>query len=211
MKVLDLFCGGGGASYGYYLAIAHLKGWSITGVDIKPQKRYPFKFVLGDALDYLAKHGHEYDFIHASPPCQKWSDTQSIRGNHHPDLLTPTREILQSLGKPYVIENVEGAPLIDPLMLCGTMFGLRTIRHRLFECNPPVYFAPASCCHNRKTAPMGRKPDRATEFISVVGNFSDVEYGRVAMGIAWMTGKELSQSFPPVYTEYIGSQLLKAV
>ena len=131
MKLLDLFCGAGGAAMGY-----HRAGFDdITGVDIKPMPRYPFKFIQGDALEYLAAHGAEYDVIHASPPCQAYSIMQ--HANHmrkdHPDLVDSVRDALKQTGKPWIIENVPGAPLIDPILLCGLSFGLRVIRHRLFE------------------------------------------------------------------------------
>ena len=150
MRVLDLFCGGGGASYGYSLVFPQAE---ITGVDIKPQKHYPFQFVQGDAIEYLEQHGHEYDFIHASPPCQGYSESTpaQYKGNH-PLLIPTVREQLDALGKPYVIENVEGArwALNNPLMLCGSMFGLPILRHRLFELGGfEIYFTPP-CCHNFK-------------------------------------------------------------
>jgi DNA (cytosine-5)-methyltransferase 1 len=134
MRLLDLFCGAGGAAMGYYRA-----GYTeIVGVDIHPQKRYPFTFVQGDALEYLAAHGHEFDLIHASPPCQAYSRARMLQGNDHPDLVGPTRELLIASGKPYIIENVVGAPLINPIRLTGTMFGLLTVRPRLFESNLPI-------------------------------------------------------------------------
>ena len=210
MRLLDLFCGAGGAAMGY-----HRAGFAdIVGVDIKPQKRYPFEFVQGDALEYVAEHGHEFDMIHASPPCQRYSVTRSIHGNgdSHPDLVLATRAALQATGKPWVIENVPGAPLINPLILCGTMFPvLRVYRHRLFECNPPIYFAPGQCNHAFTMPPskgMYHTLDKY-EFITCVGHNFQAESGRVAMDIDWMTRDELAQAIPPAYTEYIGGQMLK--
>lgn len=124
-------------------------GFSIVGIDCDPQPRYPFRFIRADALEYLALHGHEYDVIHASPPCQRnstmtkglWKD----RLTSHPELIAPTRALLIALGKPYIIENVPTAPLIDPVTLCGSMFGLAVRRHRLFEISFPV-LAP-QCNH----------------------------------------------------------------
>src|SRR5690606_26563980 len=120
MRILDLFCGQGGAAVGY-----HMAGFEVIGVDIDPQPRYPFEFHQGDALEYLAKHGGEFDAIHASPPCQAYSraTTSGTRGNH-PRMIAPLRSALGILGKPYVSENVEGAPLISPVRLCGSMFDL---------------------------------------------------------------------------------------
>ena len=129
-KALDLYCKAGGTSMGL-----HRAGFEVTGVDIEPQKRYPFEFVLGDALEYCAQHGHEFDLVVAGPPCQLYSVTASLSNGNHPDLVGPTREALIATGKPYIIENVPGSPLINPLVLCGTMFGLALIRHRLFENN----------------------------------------------------------------------------
>src|SRR3989337_2338587 len=149
MKCLDLFCCGGGAGMGY-----HLAGMEVVGVDIDPQPKYPFAFVQADALEYLAAHGHEFDFIHASPPCQKWSIITKCGGNiDHPDLIDPVRELLQRSGKPWVIENVPGSPLRDPIMLCGTMFGLGTSRgyilrrHRYFEIPALGHVLTPTCQH----------------------------------------------------------------
>ena len=210
MKLLDLFCGAGGCAMGYSWA-----GFTdITGVDIKPMPRYPFRFVLGDALEYLARlietgEIEEYDLIHASPPCQAYSVTQAIHGRDYPDLLEPTRKLLIASGRPYVIENVEGAPLHSPLTLCGTMFDLLVLRHRLFESNPPVWFAPAMCHHHRRVVKVGYLPNRERHFAAVAGHFSDVEFAREAMGISWMTRDELAQAIPPAYTCYLGTQMLR--
>src|SRR5262245_50753326 len=105
-------------------------GFEVTGIDIAPQKNYPFKFIQADALEYIAAHGHEYDVIHASPPCQKFSKLRNIRkikastDANYLDLVDPVRQLLIASGKPYVIENVVGAPLLNPVMLCGSMFPL---------------------------------------------------------------------------------------
>jgi DNA (cytosine-5)-methyltransferase 1 len=135
--LLDLFCCQGGAAMGY-----HRAGFRVVGVDIKPQPRYPFEFVQADALDFLEKHGRSFDAIHASPPCQAFSTLKGMpNAKEHPNLIPQTRELLIATGKPYVIENVPKAPLVDAVLLCGTMFGLRTScgaelrRHRLFETN----------------------------------------------------------------------------
>jgi len=113
-------------------------GFEVVGVDINPQPRYPFEFHQADALDYLREHGHRFDAVHASPPCQAYSETRKIQSNEHPELIPPTRAALQRVGLPWVIENVPGSPLIDPVELCGAMFGLRVYRHRLFEASFPV-------------------------------------------------------------------------
>lgn len=203
----------------------HRAGFTeIVGVDIQPQKRYPFEFVQGDALEYAAKYGHLFDVIHASPPCQVYSVTAVLSKGNHLDLVGPTRDILQSLGKPYAIENVPGAPLENPMTLCGTMFpGLRVIRHRLFECDPVIWFPPSPCNHWGTVSACGR--GKSTEnpsgyipgtlenfdFITVVG-FDYIKHdGQVAMGIDWMTKKELSQAIPPAYTEWLGKQILELI
>lgn len=144
-KVLDLFCKAGGTSMGL-----HRAGFEVTGVDIEPQKRYPFNFILGDALEYVAQHGHEYDLIVGGPPCQPYSRLHALAKGTTPRLIKKTRQAMKATGRPYVIENVATAwrSMINPLMLCGTMFpALRVQRHRLFECSPPVWFPPGMCYH----------------------------------------------------------------
>src|SRR5690348_16558972 len=128
-RLLDLFCGAGGCSMGY-----HRAGFEVVGVDIKPQKNYPFEFHQADALEFLKIHGHEFDAIHASPPCQRYSVGRHIHqsGGNHPDLVHPTRSLLEATGKPWVIENVMGSPVAG-VTLCDLMFGLKVLRHRLFE------------------------------------------------------------------------------
>lgn len=208
-RLLDLFCGAGGAGMGY-----HRAGFEVTGVDMNPQKNYPFKFVQADALDYAAQYGWQFDAIHASPPCQAHSTiTKTAKtAKGHIDLIPHTRFWLQSLGLPYVIENVVGAKksLRNPLMLCGTMFNLYVVRHRLFESNV-LLLARRRCKHEMKVAIHGRAAKRFEEYAGISGHFSDIEYARIAMGIDWMIGKELAQAIPPAYTEYIGKQLYAVV
>lgn len=204
-RLLDLFCKAGGASAGYARA-----GFEVTGVDIEPQPRFPFRFVQGDALKYVAAHGHEFDVIAASPPCQAHTSLQGRWGREYPDLIAATRAALREAGRPYAIENVAGAPLVNPITLCGSMFGLRVIRHRLFECHPAVWFPPAPCSHPRgAVGRRGHLGDR--EWMTVTGHFSDVAKASRAMGIDWMVQRELSQAIPPAYTEWIGRQLLTAI
>ncbi len=240
MRLLDLFCGAGGAAMGY-----HRAGFDVVGVDIEPQPRYPFEFHQADALEFLAAHGHEYDAIHASPPCQAHSVITKRwkgRSEQHPQLIAPIRTLLNAIGKPYTIENVVGARayLRKPLMLCGTMFGLETPqgnqlqRHRLFE----LPWLPSSskdldvkhwhglfCRHNSASAigvhGGGQHPKRRRT-IGVYGStggsskrdgisFFGVEARRQVMGIDWMTGAELNQAIPPAYTEWIGERLREEV
>jgi DNA (cytosine-5)-methyltransferase 1 len=211
-RLLDLFCCAGGAAMGY-----HRAGFDIVGVDIRRQPRYPFEFHQGDALtldeDFIAR----FDGIHASPPCQAYSDLAKRNGNadEWPRLVEPVREILVRAGLPYVIENVEGAPLLNPLVLCGTMFsGLRVIRHRLFETSFPVSARPHRrhpVCHSfdKRKSQYG-KTDEMRDFVSVTGGGNcSVATARSAMGIEWMTKNELNEAIPPAYTEWIGSQMIQ--
>ena len=206
MKLLDLFSGAGGAAMGY-----HQAGFEVTGVDHLPQPHYPFVFVQADALEYLAEFGQEYDVIHASPPCQGYSKARHIhRSYDHPDLVGETRDGLQKTGKPYVIENVPGAPLFNPLLLCGSMFPeLRVYRHRLFEGSPILSMAPAMCNHSFTLPPykIAFHTLDNHEYITVTGHNFRAEDGRRAMQIDWMTRDELAQAVPPAYTRYIGEQL----
>lgn len=210
MRLLDLFCGAGGAARGYQHA-----GFHVTGVDVVAQPRYAGdRFVRGDALEYAAAYGAGFDVIHASPPCQAHSDLQKQSKLHYVDLVAPTREILLQLGLPYVIENVEGAPLRDPVMICGAgVPGLRVIRHRLFESSMPL--AGVACppkhplvfTYDKRKAHKGRL-DQDTSFVQVTGGGNcTVANKRAAMGVDWMTGAELNEAIPPAYTKFIGLQL----
>ncbi|MHC5062180.1 MAG: DNA cytosine methyltransferase, partial [Planctomycetota bacterium] len=155
-RLLDLFCGGGGAAMGY-----HRAGFEVVGVDIIPQPKYPFKFVQADALMYAVAFGRQYDVIHASPPCQAYSSITPDTSKHK-TMIAITRRVLQWMGKPYIIENVPGArrELVNPLMLCGTMFDVNVIRHRYFESKPMILFAPQQCRHVKPVVLHGRRPDR---------------------------------------------------
>lgn len=206
-QLLDLFCGAGGAAMGY-----HRAGFEVVGVDINPQPHYPFEFHQADALEFPLEG---FDVIHASPPCQRWSSATRLCGRPetHPDHLTPIRERLQEAGIPFVIENVYGAPLQTPLMLCGLMFGLKMFRHRYFECSP-LLLAVGHPSHRGKRIGEG--------YYCVVGgggpwksksrggglNNGPLAEWRKAMGIDWMRREELTQAIPPAYTEYLGRQLL---
>lgn len=209
-RLLDLFCGAGGASWGY-----HLAGFEVWGVDIRPQPRYPFseRFIMADALDYLRSADLSgFDLIAASPPCQAYSICRHTTGGEYPDLVEPTRAALKRLGTPYVIENVVGAPLLDPLLLCGVQFGLRVFRHRLFECSEFLLHLPHS--------PHGERRIGFDGFCCVAGHGDGGRLTRIdrlhrrketwetAMGIDWMRKYELTQAVPPAYTRWIGQQLL---
>jgi DNA (cytosine-5)-methyltransferase 1 len=205
MRLLDLFCGAGGAGEGYRRA-----GFDVTGVDLSAMPENPHTFIQADALDYLREHGHEYDAIHASPPCQAHSITRNIWKDNvawqeaHTDMIGATRDLLEASGKPYVIENVPGAPLRNPITLCGNSFGLRVYRHRLFEANWMLMAAPHVKHVHR--ASYGRIPV-GEEFYTISGHYGDFAGASAAMGIDWMTHKQLAQAIPPAYTEHIGLQL----
>lgn len=211
MKLLDLFCCAGGAAAGYARA-----GFEVVGVDIDPQPNYPFAFIQADVLSLDPRFLGWFDAIHASPPCQRYSDLAKRNGNaaDHPDLVAPVRRRLRQSGKPYVIENVEGAPLVDPVMLCGTMFpGLRVLRHRLFETNFPLE-APAHGKHplvytlDKRKNHYGRLDER-TAFVQVTGGGNCSKAAAAdAMGIDWMTKNELNEAIPPAFTHHIGLQLM---
>lgn len=210
LRLLDLFCCAGGAGMGY-----HRAGFDVVGVDIEPQPNYPFEFIQADALEYLAEHGHKFDVIHASPPCQGYTALKAVHGNQWPLLIEPVRELLDTIGKPYVIENVQGAPVRRDLTLCGEMFGLSVIRHRYFELG------------GWSTEPMPHVPHRGRvggwrhgehfdgPYFAVYGEGGgkgSVAQWQQAMGIDWTDiRREIAEAIPPAYTEFIGRQLLAAI
>lgn len=203
-RCLDLCCAGGGASFGYEQA-----GFEVTGVDIEFQPKYKSTFFQEDAIEFLKRYHHDYDFFHASPPCQEYSlSTKQFRmkGKQYPQLISQLRTEFIKIGKPYVIENVPGSPLLNPIMLCGTMFGLPTYRHRLFESNVHL-FQPMHEKHLQPNCRMGRKP-KSNEFIQYVGHFSGIKIVQKFTGLHWLGQKELAQSIPPQYTYYIGLQII---
>lgn len=206
--LLDLFCGAGGAAMGY-----HRAGFDVVGVDIKPQKHYPFEFFDADAMEVLEHQAvayyvfEDFDAIHASPPCQGYSRAMKhLSSLKYPLLIENIRAQLKEFN--YVIENVQGAPLIRPLMLCGAMFGLDTYRHRLFETSFSVPFL-FHRQHGLKSSRAGHwKPGT---LISVAGNCAPFSYAKKAMEIDWMTRDELAEAIPPAYTEFIGKQLIEHI
>jgi DNA (cytosine-5)-methyltransferase 1 len=235
-RLLDLFCGAGGAAMGY-----HRAGFEVVGVDIKPQPRYPFEFVQADALEFVyavaTEHGYEwgpdyFDAIHASPPCQAYSVLRRANPEaEYADLIAPTRELLEQMGLPWVIENVPGSPTRHLTVLCGSMFGLgarsgdgvktavewrQLRRHRNFETSFPMMSPP--CYHHgealgvygggpvgRYTFENGAKKDRYGRRGGYQGTVGEKQE---AMDIDWMTATELNQAIPPAYTEFIGTQLM---
>lgn len=220
MRLLDLFCGAGGCAVGYNRA-----GFTeIVGVDVNPMPRYPFAFVQGDALEYLAAHGRDFDAVHASPPCQAYSSLQFLNPGvaaMHPDLVGPTRQLLERTGRPWVIENVPRAPMPGAVLICGSSFGLLVRRHRLFESN--VFLFGTTCNHKlqkgeypRGCGPSLRHGRKMTSSVVSVwggtgGGKGSKSLWQEAMGIDWMNRAELAQAIPPAYTEFVGRQLLAAV
>ena len=221
-RLLDLFCGAGGCSMGYSRA-----GFEVVGIDIKPQPSYPFEFVQGDALwmlECLIRKGgiftnaentyrlNDFDAITASPPCQRYSSATRCNKTaaDHPDLVPATRKLLEASGKPWVMENVPNAPMIEPLMLCGTMFNLRVIRHRLFESSFFLWSPGNRCAHPPRgtVGKAGVQGKKVGDWISVAGS-TIAKVAGPAMGIDWAKRREeLAQMIPPAYTEFIGRQLL---
>jgi len=218
-RLLDSFCGGGGAAMGYSRA-----GFLPYGIDNRPQPHYPFPFLQMDALEAMDRllrgegltfsNGETLyllDFIayHASPPCQRYSTCTPMRyRNNHPDLIADVRSLLKTTNKPYVIENVENARhyLINPFKLCGTMFGLNLRRHRYFETYPEMYPLFTPCDHSREIVYVSGSTGCSTSKFHRK-DFT-VQERRQAMAISWMIDKELDQAIPPAYTEYIGKYLL---
>jgi DNA (cytosine-5)-methyltransferase 1 len=217
VKLLDLFCKAGGAAMGY-----HRAGFEVTGVDIKNQKRFPFEFIQADAIEVLNDLDFisQFDVITASPPCQTHSATRHLRDaqggtTKKIDLIPETRAGLIASGKTYVIENVVGAPLINPITLCGSSFNLKVRRHRMFESNVQLMGLP--CDHKSQGRPVGvygamndnpQGMDRKTGKYVFGGKTAEtIEQAREAMAIDWMIWGELVEAIPPAYTEFIGNQL----
>ncbi|MET8740304.1 DNA cytosine methyltransferase [Streptomyces sp. NPDC004728] len=208
LRVLDAFCCQGGASMGYVHA-----GFDVTGIDKNPQPRYPFTFIQGDAIEFIREHGSEFDFIHASPPCQRYSRAQKIQQREHPDLIAPTRAVLEATGRPWVIENVEEAAreLRDPVTLCAAAFGMHTYRHRLFETGGGFTFTPPP--HPQHRAPLTKmgRPRADGHFAHYVGNFSGVTEARIDMRVPWMSRDGIRECIPPAYAQWIGAARLGQV
>lgn len=217
MRLLDLYCKAGGAGMGYANA-----GFEVVGVDIEPQPHYPFQFIQASALDVLADRDfvETFDAIHASPPCKVHTSLKAFSASHHVDLVPETRELLQGYTLPWVIENVPGAPLIDPLILCGSMFSLGVRRHRLFESSFSMVQPPCRHAEQDAGSPMypvkryhsGKPVIHMSPVIGVYGRGQGLGPGeadlwRKAMGTPWMNRDEMAQAIPPAYAQYMGNLL----
>lgn len=225
-RLLDLFCGAGGATMGY-----HRAGFDVVGVDIAAQPNYPFPFHQGDALEVLAtllagdavdfthRDGRiewltlaDFDAIHASPPCQGYTALAAVHGNEWPKLIGPVRELLDETDLPYVIENVQGAPLRRDVTLCGEMFGLAVIRHRYFELGRWSGFAPAHKPHRGRVAGMRHGQWFTGPYFAVYGDGGGkgtVAQWQQAMKIDWTSDRhEIAEAVPPAFTEHVGAQLI---
>ena len=205
-RVLDLFCGAGGASMGYAKA-----GYEVVGMDIKHGKRYPFEYIRRDVMTLRPEDLQGFDLIHASPPCQTYSVTKHLRvaqgkSTSKQDLLAQVRSLLVVSEIPYVIENVKGAPLIDPVQLCGSAFGLKVRRHRLFESS--MELRGTDCHHKEQGKPVGIYGSMRDEIPGGGHTAKTMDQAHEAMGIDWMIWGELVEAIPPAYTHYIGQQIL---
>ncbi|MYW01444.1 DNA cytosine methyltransferase [Streptomyces sp. SID3343] len=211
-RLLDLFCCAGGAARGYQLA-----GFHVTGVDVAEQPNYcGDAFVRADAIEYAEAHAADFDFVHASPPCQ---DACSLtkgtnRGRTYPRLIAPTRKVLAAAGVPFVIENVAGAELRRDVRLCGEMFDLAVIRHRYFEVHGFTVTAPAHRPHRGRVAGMRHGEWFTGPYFAVYGDGGGkgtVAQWQAAMGIDWTDiRREIAEAIPPAYTHLIGRQFLTA-
>jgi DNA (cytosine-5)-methyltransferase 1 len=215
-RLLDLFCGAGGAAMGY-----HRAGFDVVGVDVAPQPNYPFEFVQADITAWFAIDPgfirgldvtRDFNAIHASPPCQAYTTMNNRHGSVSPPLITETREWLEQTGLPYVIENVPGAKrwMRDAFTVNGAMVGIRAMRPRLFETNWSLMLPPAGPTPKETIAVYGKNDGRRlwTRTDGSELRVASLEKAREAMGIGWMEWDEIREAIPPAYTQLIGEQLL---
>jgi DNA (cytosine-5)-methyltransferase 1 len=207
MKLLDLYCGVGGASVGYARA-----GFEVTGIDLKHGKRYPYTYIRADVLEVIKDIDYlrQFDVIHASPPCQTHSITQHLRNAQGKstskiDLIPQTRQALIESGVNYIIENVPNSPLIDPVQLCGSSFGLKVRRHRLFESNMPI--KGSVCNHKLQGRPIGVYGSLNDEIPKGGKTATTIDEARKAMDMDWAIWTELVEAIPPAFTQYLGEQI----
>jgi DNA (cytosine-5)-methyltransferase 1 len=216
--ILDAFCKAGGAGYGYWLA-----GFDVIGVDIEPQRHYPFRFVQADAIEALGSWDlSRFAALHASPPCQSYTAARTMwsqQGRVYPDLVDVTRAGLAASGRPWIMENVPGSPLEAHVVLCGSMFGRQLVndgelyqlrRHRLFEVAGFWTMTP-QCQHRGRALGVHGNGGRQRKRRDRYGDQATHGEACALMGIEWMTTKELCQAIPPCYTEYLGRALLDEV
>ncbi len=208
MKILDLFCGGGGASVGYARA-----GFKVVGVDMVQKKNYPYEFIKGDAMEILKDLDflNTFDVIHASPPCQFYTVAGNLmraqgKTTSKPDLLDPVRQALIAWGGKYIIENVVGAPM-GGITLCGSSFGLKVRRHRKFESN--MELTSLECRHKEQGRPVGVYGSMNDEIPKGGRTAKTLKEGQDAMGIHWLGWNSLKESIPPIYTEHLGRQIME--
>lgn len=216
-RLLDVFCGAGGCSVGYERA-----GFEVAGIDIDPHPDYPFAFVQADAMEVLQDRAFlsRFEVVHTSPPCPRYSAATNARpglAEKHPDLVGPVRDLLRDWGGVYVIENVPGAPLDHPALICGWAMGLRHIRrHRLFESNV-FLMSPGCLCPDGDTISVfgnsgeDRRRSTRAEF-GMIRKHVPLKEIRELMGVQWMTKRDdISDAIPPSYTQHIGEQLIEAI
>ena len=228
-KILELFCGVGGAAMGY-----HQAGFDVYGVDIEEQPDFPFAFCLGDAISILSRligggavtftrrdgtsetlRIEDFDAVHASPPCQAsctlTKGTNS--GNEYLNLIPATRALLALHNKPTVIENVQGSDLRRDLTLCGEMFGLGVIRHRYFECSGFTALPTPHKAHRGKVRGWRHGTYYDGCYWAVHGSGGgkgSVADWQEAMGISWTSNrKSIAEAIPPAYTRFIGGQVMQ--
>jgi hypothetical protein len=208
-RLLDLFCGAGGAEMGY-----HLAGFEVIGVDINPQPDYPFEFYKADALEFLGRQGSRFDAIHASPPCQASSALTkgTNKGREYEQLIPATRAELAYLRLPSVIENVQGADVRRDLTLCGEMFGLDVIRHRYFEVDGFPIMQPEHIAHRGRVRGWRHGTYYNGPYFAVYGEGGGkgtVPEWQAAMGIDWTDDrKAIAEAIPPAFTEFLGLHLI---
>jgi DNA (cytosine-5)-methyltransferase 1 len=207
MKLLDLFCGSGGASVGYAQA-----GFDVTGIDISTHKEYPFTFIKADVMTLDSNYLQQFDVIHASPPCQAFSSLRKLaiaqgHDSRKPNLIDPVRKMLQESNRTYIIENVPGSPLINPIQLCGSSFNLGVRRHRLFESNEKLQ--GSICDHKKQGKVVGVWGHRNDQIPNGGKSASTIEEARKAMGLNYMNWANIIEAIPPAYTKYLGQQLMK--
>lgn len=211
LTVLDACCCAGGAAMGWYLA-----GWDVVGVDVVDQPRYPFPLIVGDAIEYIRAHGHEYDMVHASWPCQHSAaitrGTNRRLGKKYPDLYGPGRAAQIATGRPYMIENPDARP---DVVLCGTQFGLPILRHRKFEAGGWFPLALPHTPHRGRVRGHRHGKHYDGPYVAAYGRGggkATVPEMQAAMQITWTDVRhELTEAIPPAYTQFLGEQAAEQI